>query len=86
MAASACEPGSDEYYEIFETAVRMYPMDEIANMNAANSAMSSGDYNKASQYLERAGNSDHAKLLREILAKNIEARNNPKTYTAVTFL
>ncbi len=86
LAASACEPGSDEYYEIFETAVRMYPMDEIANMNAANSAMSSGDYNKASQYLERAGNSDHAKLLREILAKNIEARNNPKTYTAVTFL
>ncbi len=86
LAANACEPGSDEYYEIFETAVRMYPMDEIANMNAATSAMIGGDLKKASQYLERAGNSDHATHLRKLLQKSIEAKDRPQTVATVTYL
>lgn len=47
----------EELNELWETAVRMYPDDETANMNAANSAISRGDYKKALFYLERAGNS-----------------------------
>ncbi len=86
LAANACEPGSDEYYEIFETAVRMYPMDEIANMNAATSAMQGGDFKKASQYLERAGTSSHAEHLRDLLSKSVEAKERPKTVNSVTFL
>ncbi len=85
LAANACEPGSDEYYEIFETAVRMYPTDEIANMNAAISAMLNDDNKKAAQYLERAGNSSHADYLRELLSKNLEEKEKPTTLTAVTY-
>ncbi len=86
VAANACEPGSEEYYDIFETAVRMYPADETPNMNAANSAMARGDYKKAAQYLERAGNSSHAEQLRELLTKLVEAQENVKTHTPVTFI
>lgn len=86
LAANACEPGSDEYYEIFETAARMYPQDEIANMNAANSAIARGDFKRASQYLERAGNSSHADHLRQLLNNALEAKDRPKTFSSVTFI
>ncbi len=86
LAANACEPGSDEYYDIFDTAVRMYPTDEIANMNAAVSAMASGDFKKAAQYLERAGDSDHANHLRQLLQESQEAKEKPETVTMVTYL
>ncbi len=85
IAANACEPGSEEYYEIFETAVRMYPTDEIANMNAANSAMSRGDLDRAERYLDRAGDSVEAARLRELLSQEKEALTQPKTMTMVTF-
>ena len=48
---------SEELNELWETAVRMYPDDETANMNAANSAISRGDFKRARLYLERAGKS-----------------------------
>ncbi len=86
IAANACDPGSEEYYEIFETAVRMYPMDETANMNAANSALSRGDYKKAAQYLERSGNSEHAQKFREMLRNLEEAKTIRKTHMPVKFL
>lgn len=54
-AAQSMTPGSDEYNEVFETAVRMYPDDEVANLNAANTAMRRGDFRAASRYLEKAG-------------------------------
>lgn len=87
VAANSCEPGSDEFYDIFETAVRMYPDDEIANINAANSAMSRGDLKRAAQYLDKAGQGDKANHLREILVKEEEKATEPvKTYTTITFL
>ncbi len=61
-------------------------MDEIANMNAATSAMAGGDYNKASQYLDRAGSSDHAQHLRKLLQESIEAKDRPQTVSTVTYL
>lgn len=57
IAANTLEPGSDEFTEVFETAVRMYPNDEIANLNAANAAMRRGDNDAAERYLSKAGNS-----------------------------
>ena len=65
--ASIYEPGSDEYNEVFEVAVRMYPDDEIANLNAANSAMMRHDLKSAEKYLQKAGNSEKAEYAREIL-------------------
>lgn len=86
LAANACEPGSDEFYDIFETAVRMYPMDETANMNAAVSAMARGDDKKASRYLEHAGSGSHAEQLRDIFNKKMDAKEQPETLTKIKFL
>lgn len=38
---------------LFETAVRMYPDSEIANMNAATAALSRNDLISAERYLKR---------------------------------
>ena len=35
LLAQAYEPGSDELNYVFETAVKIYPDDEVANLNAA---------------------------------------------------
>ena len=66
--AQTLEPGSDEYNEIFETAVRMYPNDETANLNAANSAMQRGDLLSAAKYLDKAGATAEAEYARGVLA------------------
>lgn len=58
--AQTLEPGSPEFVEVFETAVRMYPEDEIANLNAANTAMARGDLMNAVRYLDKAGTSPEA--------------------------
>lgn len=68
IAAQVCEPGSDEFDYIFETAVRMYPDDAIANLNAANTAMQRGDRKNAEAYLAKAGDSPQALYARAICA------------------
>lgn len=55
LLAQTYEDGSDELNELWEIAVRMYPQDEIANLNAANAAMAKGDYERALRYLDKAG-------------------------------
>ena len=57
-----------EYNEVFNTAVRMFPDDATANLNAANSAMQRNDLTLAEKYLRKAGNSGEAILARGILA------------------
>ena len=42
--ANSYEIGSDEYNNVFDIAVRMFPNDPVANLNAANIAMGKGDY------------------------------------------
>lgn len=68
LLAKSLEPGSEEYNEVFETAVRMYPDDETANLNAASSAMQRGDMTKAGKYLTKAGDSDEAVYARGVYA------------------
>lgn len=60
--------GSDEYNNVFETAVRLYPEDPAANLNAALSALQRGDLVYAGRYLTKAGDSGEAALARGILA------------------
>lgn len=43
LVAQEMEPGSDEYNATFATAVRMFPDDPVANLNAANTALRLGD-------------------------------------------
>lgn len=68
LAAQAEEPGSEAFNEVFETAVRMYPDDETANLNAANSALIRKDVKRAERYLTKAGNSTEATHARALLA------------------
>lgn len=67
LAAKAVEPGSEEYDYIFETAARMYPDSEVANLNAANAAMQQGAYDNAERYLDKAGDGADAIYARGIL-------------------
>lgn len=60
LAAQDYEPGTEEFSEVFETAVRMFPNDTIANLNAANAAMRRNDLERAQRYLAKAGNSPEA--------------------------
>ena len=68
LAAQEYEPGTDEFAEVFETAVRMFPDDSIANLNAANAAMRRDDLTGAKRYLAKAGNSPEAVYARGALA------------------
>lgn len=60
IASTAFESGSEEFAEVFMTAVRMYPKDPVANLNAANAAMERGDFKAARNYLRKAGDSSDA--------------------------
>ena len=55
LVAGKYEPGTVEFTDVFETAVRIFPNDTIANLNAANAAIRRDDYVRAEQYLEKAG-------------------------------
>lgn len=67
LLAQTMEPGSEGFDEVMETAVRMYPDDATANLNAANAAMSRKDFKGAEKYLERAGASAEAEYARGML-------------------
>ena len=68
LVAREYEPGTDEFTEVFETAVRMFPDDTVANLNAANAAMRRGDLTGAKRYLAKADDSPEAVYARGALA------------------
>lgn len=68
LAAQSLQPGTEAFNEVFDIAVKMFPGDEIANLNAANSAMQRGDLVSASKYLNKAGNSNEVLYARGVLA------------------
>lgn len=68
LLANTYQPGTPEYNEIFEVAVRLFPEDLIANLNAANNAIARNDLDNARKYLEKAGDSSNADYARGMLA------------------
>ncbi len=66
--ANSYPKGSQEYNEVFDIAVRMFPNNEVANLNAGNIALTKGDYTAAERYLDKAGNSPQAANARGALA------------------
>lgn len=68
LLADSYEMGSDEYNEVFDAAVKLFPEDPTANLNAANSAIVRGDYVSAEKYLQKAGDSSDADYARGMLA------------------
>ena len=62
------KPGTDAYNQVFDIAVRMFPDDPIANLNAANSALQRGDRISAARFLKKAGNSNEARYTQALLS------------------
>lgn len=67
-AAAHYPQESREYRDVLEQAVSFYPNEPIANLNAANAAMSSGEYARAARYLNKAGGSAEATYSKGVLA------------------
>lgn len=67
VLAQNLEPASDEYREVFEVAVRMYPDNPVANLNAANIALRRNELDRAEAYLAKAGNPTEAQYARGVL-------------------
>ena len=72
LVAQTYEEGSEEFNEVFDIAVRMYPEDPIANINAAAMELKRGNADLAVRYLERADKSSAA------------AQNNQGVYYLMT--
>lgn len=53
LVANTYDVGSKEFENLFETAVRLFPDDVIANLNAASVALARKDLEAAEQYLEK---------------------------------
>lgn len=68
LLASTLVPGTPEYNEVMETAVKMFPTDEVAILNAATAAMQRDDLNQAERYLAKASNTAEALYTRGVLA------------------
>ncbi len=68
LVAQELEPGTPEFTNVFETAVRIFPQDPIANLNAANAAMRNNNLEAAQRYLTLAGDSPEAVYARAAFA------------------
>ena len=80
ILAQTYEPGSEKFNELFETAVRMYPDDPVANLNAANTAISRKDYERALKYLDKAGSLPEAIHTRGVIEEIQESIRNRYIY------
>ncbi len=68
LVAQTCEPGSEEYEEVFQTAVRLFPDSPEANLNSANVALRENRLKEAAAYLAKAGDAPAAEHARGVLA------------------
>ena len=68
LVAQTMEEGSAEFNEVFDIAVRMFPNDPTANLNAACADLQRCDVVLAEKHLKKAGNSAEALNARGALA------------------
>jgi outer membrane protein OmpA-like peptidoglycan-associated protein len=54
LVANTYEEGSPEFQSVFSTAVRVFPNDPVANLNAAAAALLEKDLQKAERFLQKA--------------------------------
>ena len=76
MVANSYPKGSEEYNNVFDTAVKMFPEDKLANLNAALAAIDRGDKVSAEKYLKKAGTGaevDNARGCLAVLNEDYEA-------------
>lgn len=68
VLAQTLPSDSPEFREVFEVAVRLYPDDPVANLNAAITALSFDDLDNARRFLPKAGTSPEATYARGLYA------------------
>ncbi len=68
MVAQTYETGSEEFMDVFATAVHNFPDDPTANLNAACTEIEHGDIAAAEKYLEKAGDTAEAINARGVVA------------------
>ena len=68
LVAQTYEPGSEDYDEVFQTAVRLFPDSPEANLNSANVALRENRLKEAAAYLAKAGDAPAAEHARGVLA------------------
>lgn len=54
QVANSYPKGSQDFIDVFDIAVRMYPNDEVANLNAAAVALTKKDLKEALRFMEKA--------------------------------
>ncbi|MDC7176295.1 DUF3868 domain-containing protein [Bacteroides cellulosilyticus] len=65
--AQSYEPGTPEFNEVFEIAVRMYPDDPVSNLNAANAALQHKNLDAVRRYLPKAAPGKEKAMVEEAL-------------------
>lgn len=69
MVAQTYEPGSKDFNDVMRTAVRVFPNNPTANLNAAIALLNEGKADAAKPYLDKAGTSKAAQQAREVYEK-----------------
>ncbi len=62
--------GSEQFNRVIDIALRHYPDDPTANLNAAAAEVARGNYARANELLNKAGDSPESENLRGIIATN----------------
>jgi outer membrane protein OmpA-like peptidoglycan-associated protein len=80
LVANTYPEGSKEFMEVFEIAVKVFPDDPVANLNAAASALLSKDLTRAERYLQKADKSvpeyyNNLGVLNMMQGNNARAKN-----------
>ena len=78
--AQTYEPGSEEFNHVFDVAVRMYPDDPTANLNAANALLERGAARQAMKFLEKAGDTPQADNARGVALIFLERYDEAEPY------
>lgn len=81
LYAQSLDKDSPDFRDVMEIAVRMFPNDEVANLNAAATAVTNGDYASARRYLSKVSNRPEA-----IYTEAVIAVRNEDYATAVPLL
>ncbi len=68
VAGEKMTPGTPEFNRLWDAALSVYPSSEVANLNAANAAMASGNLDRAAALLAKAGDTPEAIYARGNLA------------------
>jgi outer membrane protein OmpA-like peptidoglycan-associated protein len=80
LVANTYPEGSKEFMEVFEIAVKIFPNDPVANLNAAASALLAKDLSRAERYLQKADKSapeyyNNLGVLNMMQGNNARAKN-----------